>query len=146
MAGRDYNIHINWRGKGSKQSFGGGNIAKMSRGQQQNEKELTLGNLKGFAGLGLAFRTAQMGTEIIGNFSNDRLRQRKQRLGLTFAKYATGFALNPALGTAYMISDIGYRTAQYSIGLQKQNREANYYRTLSGNNANSGSRYRGDYT
>jgi hypothetical protein len=146
MAGRDYNIHINWRGSGSKQAFGGGNLAKMNRGQQKDNKEITAGNLKGFAGLGLAFRGAQMATETLGNFTNDRLRQRKQRVGLTFAKYATGIYINPALGGVYALSDISYRSLQYSIGLQKSNREAEYYRTLSGNNANSGSRYRGDYT
>jgi len=142
MAGRDYNIHVNWRGEGSKQAFGGGNISKMNRGQQ-NKKELTIGNLKGFAGLGLAIRGMQMGNETFGAYTNNRLRQRKIQRGITFAKYGIGLALNPALGAIYMASDLGYRTLQYNIGIQKQNREADYYKRLSGNNSNSGSRYTG---
>jgi len=141
---RDYNIHINWRGSGSKQAFGGGNLAKMNRGTGNN-KEITLGNLKGFASLGMVFRGANMATEIFGSYTNDRLQQRKNKMTLTFAKYATGIALNPALGTAYMATDLSYRSLMYNIGIQKQNREAGYFRQLSGNNADSGSRYRGDF-
>ncbi|NOQ50268.1 MAG: hypothetical protein GQ557_01210 [Mycoplasmataceae bacterium] len=141
MAGRDYNIHINWRGTGSKQAFGGGNLAKMNRGTTQNNKELTAGNLKGFASLGMAFRVAQMGTEIQGSFTENRLRQRKQRVALTFAKYATGIAINPLLGGVYAGTDLMYRSLQYNIKVQKQNREADYYRRLSGNNSFSNSRY-----
>lgn len=146
MAGTDYNIHINWRGTGSKQAFGGGNLAKMNRGTQQNNKEITIGNLKGFASLAMAFRGAQMSNETFGAYTENRLFQRKMQKGLTYAKYATGIALNPALGAVYMASDIGYRTLQYNVGIQKQNREADYYRRLSGNNSNSGSRYRGAMT
>lgn len=142
---RDYNIHINWRGHGSKQAFGGGNLTKMNRGID-NEKEITVGNLKGFASLGMVFRGTQMLNETFGAYTENRLFQRKVQKGITFAKYGVGIALNPALGAVYMASDISYRTLQYNIGIQKQNREAGYYRRLSGNNSNSGSRYRGSMT
>jgi hypothetical protein len=145
MAGRDYNIHVNWRGQGSKQAFGGGNLTKMNRGKGNN-KEVTTGNLKGFAGLGLAFRGIQMANETFGAYTENRLRQREIQKGLTYAKYATGIALNPALGAVYMATDLSYRTLQYNIGIQKQSREADYYKRLSGNNASSGSRYRGAMT
>lgn len=144
--GKDYNIHVNWRGQGSKQAYGGGNIAKMSRGQQAKHKELGVGNLKGFASLGLAIRMGQMANETFGAYTENRLQQRKYQKGMTFVKYGIGIALNPALGAVYMAQDLGYRTLQYNIGIQKQNREANYYKRLSGNNSNSGSRYRGALT
>jgi len=40
---------------------------------------------------------------------------------------------------------LAYRGLQYNIRVQKQTREARYYRRLSGNTTNSGSRYVGDY-
>ena len=145
--GRDYNIIVNFRGQGTKQAFGGGNLAKMNRGQEnQNDKALTIGNLKGFASLGLAFRGASMATEVFGSYTEDRLKQRKRRQSITYGKYLTGIALNPALGMVYAVSDISYRTLQYNIGVQKRSREAEYYKRLSGNNASSGSRYKGAYS
>jgi len=143
--GDNYNIHVNWRGNGSKQAFGGGNLTKMNRGTQSSNKEITAGNLKGFAGLGMTFRVAQMGTELQGSFTENRLRQRQVRVGLTFAKYAVGIALNPALGGIYAVSDLSYRALQYGIEVQKKNREADYYRRLSGNNSYSNSRYSGGF-
>ncbi len=143
---KDYHIHVTWRGQGSKQAFGGGNLAKMNNGTTNtNTKSLTSTNLKGFAGIGLAFRMAQMGNEVFGAYTEDRLKQRQRQVGLTFVKYGVGIALNPVLGSAYMLQDLSYRSLQYTIGIQKQNREADYYKRLSGNNANSGSRYRGNY-
>ena len=141
---RDYNINVNWRGKGSKNAFGGDNIAKTSRGS--GDKGITRTNLKGFAGVGLAFRGSAMANETFGAYTENRLRQRKVAKGLTFAKYAVGIYTLGPVGVAYMASDLGYRTLQYNIGIQKQNREANYYKRLSGNNSSSGSRYRGALT
>jgi hypothetical protein len=144
--GKNYTINVKWWGsKGSRQAFGGGNIAKMNNSANQH-KETTVINLKGFAGLGLLIRGSQMTNETFGAYTENKLRQRKMQKGITFAKYGIGLALNPALGTLYMASDLGYRSLQYNIGIQKQNREADYYKRLSGNNANSGSRYRGALT
>ena len=145
MAGKDYTINVNWRGKGSRSAFGGDNIAKTSRGVSK-DGGITRTNLKGFAGVGLAFRAGAMGNETFGAYTENRLRQRKVAKGLTFAKYAVGIYTLGPVGVAYMASDLGYRTLQYNIGIQKQNREANYYKRLSGNNSSSGSRYRGALT
>jgi hypothetical protein len=145
MAGRDFNIHVNWHGGGSKLAFGGSNIAKTSRGGGDTQG-VSQRNLRGFAGVGLAFRAGAMGNEIFGAYTENRLQQRKNAKGMTYAKYAVGvYALGP-IGVAYMASDLSYRTLQYNIGIQKQSREAGYYKRLSGNNANSGSRYRGAMT
>lgn len=95
----------------------------------------------------MAFRATQMGTEIFGAYTENRLVQRRMRAGLTFAKYAVGFAtVGPVLGSVYMATDLTYRSLMYNIGIQKKSREADYYKRLSGNNASSGSRYRGNYS
>jgi len=141
---KDYNINITYRGKGTKQAFGGGNLTKMNTGNQ-NTRENTSHNLRGFAGIGMAFRMGQMGNETLGAYTGDRLRQRRGQVGITFAKYAVGITTLGAIGVAYMASDLTYRTLQYNIGVEKKNREADYYKRLSGNNSRSGSRYRGDY-
>lgn len=143
MSGKNYTININWRGKGSKSAFGGDNIAKSSRNGGVKSSGISQRNLKGFAGIGLAFRAGAMGNETFGAYTENRLRQRRVSQGLTFAKYAVGIYTLGPIGVAYMASDLGYRTLQYNIGIQKQNREANYYKRLSGNNSSSGSRYRG---
>jgi hypothetical protein len=64
---------------------------------------------------------------------------------MTFAKYGIGMAINPVAGIIYAGSDMAYRSVMYGIKIQKTNRQADYFQRLSGNNANSGSRYRGDY-
>ena len=147
MAGRDYNINVIWRGEGSKQAFGGGNLAKMNTGlNTESNKAITNVNLKGFAALGMAIRATQQGNELLGSYTENRLRQRKIQTGIQFGKYAIGIMLNPALGAVYATADLAYRAANYQIGLGKKNREADYYKRLSGNNASSGSRYRGSYS
>jgi len=142
---RDYNIHVTWRGAGSKQAYGGGNLARINRGAPSGTKEKENSNLKGLVSIGLGFRIAQMGNGTFGAFTENRLRQRKFQKGLTFGKYAVGIALNPALGSIYMATDLSYRTLQYQIRVQKENREADYYKRLSGNNSYSNSRYRGGF-
>ena len=141
---QDFNINVNLSGASSKPSAGGFNTKMTNKGFRAKGK--TVGSLKGLASAGLAFRTTQMGNEVFGAYTENRLQQRKNQVAITGAKYAYGIAMNPALGLTYMATDLAYRGVQYNIGIQKQNREANYYKSLSGNNTNSGSRYRGDYT
>jgi len=142
--GKNYTINVKWWGKGTRQAFGGGNISKMNGNFQKNQ-EITSNNIRGVAKIGTVFKIAQMGNETVGAYTGDRLRQRKVQVGITMAKYGVGVAMFGPLGVAYMATDLGYRSLQYNIGINKQNREANYYKRLSGNNSNSGSRYRGDY-
>jgi hypothetical protein len=106
---------------------------------------LTGFNLSKVINVGLAFNTAQKANELVGARTNNRLRQRKIAVGMTFAKYGIGLAINPIAGGIYTASDLAYRGAMYNIKIQKENREADYFKRLSGNNAFSGSRYRGDY-
>ena len=103
-------------------------------------------NLRRVFSVGLAFNSGQKANEIAGAFTENRLRQKKIDVGMTFAKYGIGLAINPVAGATYAISDLAYRGIMYNVGVQKKNREARYFRALSGNNSNSGTRYRGSYS
>ena len=103
-------------------------------------------NLSGVVNIGLVLNLSQKGNELLGAYTEDRLRQRKIETAMTGVKYAIGLAINPIVGGIYVAGDLAYRGIQYNVKLQKWNREANYYNRLSGNTANSGSRYRGGYS
>ena len=149
---RDYNVNISVGGGNRRGAFGGGNLYKTKETlnssmykNQDNGENITTGNLKRLFNVGLAFNTAQKANEIVGAYTENRLRQRKIDTAMTFTKYGIGIAINPVAGAIYAGSDLAYRATMYNIKIQKQNREADYYKRLSGNNAFSGSRYRGDY-
>jgi hypothetical protein len=146
---RDYNINISIGGGGNARgSFRGGNVYKTK--STLNSKGFgdygqTDINLKRVVNIGLGFNLAQKGNELVGAYTENRLRQKKFNVGMTFAKYGIGLAVNAPVGITYAVGDLGYRTIGYGITLQKQNKEARYYQKLSGNDAASGRRYRGDY-
>ena len=149
---RDYNFYYNLEG-GSKRSAFGANSAYKTRNtlnsNMYNNQDMggmiSTDNLKKVASVGLLFNVGQKANEIVGARTENRLRQRKINTGMTFAKYGVGLSISPVVGSVYAVGDVGYRLYMYNIKLQKQNREANYYKRLSGNNALSGSRYRSDY-
>jgi len=146
---RDYNINISVKGGDRRGAFKGGNLSKSSGtldSNRENSNNISTRNLSGILSVGLAFNSGQKGNEIIGAATENRLRQRRTNSGMTFAKYAIGIRLNVPLGLTYAVSDIGYRALQQGIRIQKQNRQANYLKKLSGNSSFSGSRYRGDYS
>ncbi len=148
---RDYNINISVNGGNRRGAFSGGNLVKdkgtldssMYR-NQDNGSSITRGNLKKIFSVGFAFNTVQKGNEAFGAYTENRLRQRRIDTGMTFAKYGIGLAVNPIAGAIYAGSDLAYRGLMYGIKVQKQNREADYYRRLSGNNSYSNSRYGGN--
>ena len=145
-AGKDYNFTFTW-GAGVRPAFGGSNTAKHNTSlNSKNNKSVSNANLKGLASLGMAIRVTQQFNETLGSYTENRLRQRKIQVGMQFGKYAIGMMLDPVLGTAYAVTDLGYRTLSFGIQMQKKNRKADYYKRLSGNNTNSGSRYRGSYS
>lgn len=148
---RDWNINISVGGGDARGAFKGGRVSTTkstlnTRKIKEDGDSITSSNLKRIFTVGFAFNKAQQANEIIGAYTNNRLRQRRVDTGMTFAKYSIGLAVNPAIGAVYGLGDLGYRGIMYGIKIQKQNREADYYKRLSGNNANSGSRYRGDYS
>lgn len=150
---RDYNVNISVNGGNRRGAFGGGNLSKSRSSlnssmykNQDNGGTISSSNLKKILNVGLAFNTAQKANEMIGAYTNNRLRQRRVDTGMTFAKYGIGLMVNPVAGAIYSGSDLAYRGVMYGIKIQKQNREADFYKRLSGNNSFSGSRYRGDYS
>jgi hypothetical protein len=147
---RDYNINISVGGGDRRGAFTGGNVYKTkstlnSRGTSDRGDIHSKSNLSRVFSIGLLFNVAQKTNEILGSYTENRLRQKRINASMTGAKYAIGLAINPAVGLAYAVGDLGYRGTMYAIKIQKENREATYYRGLSGNNSFSGSRYRGDY-
>ena len=148
---RDHNIYVNAGTGDARGAFGGGrmyvNNTTLSRqsGGMEDTRAITQSNVRNVLNVGLAFNSFQKLNETIGAYTNNRLRQRKVDVGMTFAKYGIGLAINPFAGGVYAVSDLAYRGLQYNIRVQKQTREARYYRRLSGNTTNSGSRYVGDY-
>ena len=148
---RDYNINISVKGGNSRGAFNSGNVAKTkstlnSNTRSNNGEEISSSNLKGILTIGLAFNKAQQVNELVGAYTGNRLRQRKINTTMTMAKYAIGLSINPAVGAVYAVGDMAYRNISYGIQVQKKSREADYFRRISGNNANSGRRYRGDYS
>lgn len=149
---RDYNINISVGGGDRRGAFGGGNVFRtrntLNSGmyrQQNTGQEIGQINLKRVLNVGLAFNTMQKGNEVVGAISENRLRQRRVNMKMTFAKYAIGVGVNAPAGLIYAGSDLGYRAIMYGISKRKENREADYYRRLSGNSSHSGRRYGGDY-
>ena len=150
---RDHAIIISVQGGNRRGAFSGGNVYKNRNtlnsamyNNQESGEQTSQFNLKKVINLGLAFNTMQKGNEIFGAYTENRLRQRRVDVGMTFAKYGIGMAINPVAGAIYAGSDLAYRGIMYGIKIQKQNREGNYYKRLSGNNAYSGSRYGGEYS
>jgi hypothetical protein len=146
---RDYNINISIGGGNRRGAFAGGNVSrtKTTLNSRRNEggDAITSSNMSRIFTIGLAFNTAQKGNELLGSYTENRRFQTRVDFGLRMAKYGIGIALNPAAGAIYAIGDVAYRGAMFSIKIQKENRKADFNRRLSGNNAFSGTRYRGDY-
>jgi len=145
------NIIVSVGGGDRRNAFGGGRVYTNKTtlgggmGGNQDAESITKSNLRSVFTIGLAFNKGQQANELVGAYTNNRLRQRKINTGMTFAKYGIGIAINPLIGGVYAAGDLAYRGIQYGIKLQKGNRQADYYRRLSGNIALSGSTYKGDY-
>lgn len=146
----NYAVNVSVSGGNRRGAFGGGSLAKTkttlntNRTIEPNEQGEI--NLSKVFTVGLAFNKAQQGNEILGAYSGDRQRQRKIDMGLTFAKYGIGIAINPLAGGIYAVGDIGYRSIMYSIKVDNQRKQAQALSNLSGNNSFSGRRYRGSYS
>lgn len=147
---RDHNLFISSNGD-ERNAFGYGraytnkNTLSRQSGGRNDSQAITQSNLRNIFNIGLGFNTAQKLNETIGAYTNNKLRQRKVDVGMTFGKYAIGLAINPVAGAVYAAADLGYRSLQYNIKAQKINRKADYFRRLSSNTTNSGSAYMGDY-
>lgn len=113
--------------------------------QGLQDKKLTDANLNKAAIIGNTLKAASGINELAGHYTQNRLRQRRIDVGLTFAKYGVGIAAFGAAGVAYAAVDLGVKVAHFQTEVHLRNIEADYYKRLSGNDSGSGTRYRGDY-
>lgn len=146
----DYNINISVNGGDRRNAYGGGNVYKTkttlnSRNMSEDGGFITESNLRNIFTVGMAFSTLQQANELAGAYTNNRIQQRKNQNKMTFVKYGVGVAINPLGGSVYALKDLGYRSLQYAIQTQKQNREAEFYGRLSGSASFSGRNYGGSY-
>jgi hypothetical protein len=128
-------------------AFGGGNIEKLTEQQKRKKKPKTVTQkvIQNVTNAGFIFQKSQQISEVVGSYTQNRLRQKRIGSASTLAKYAVGIAMNPVAGLIYAGSDMAYRSAMMGIEYGKKNAKAQYYKELSGNNSNSGSRYKGKY-
>ena len=141
-----YNSNVSGAGR-REHAFGGGNIQKLTEQQKKKarSKKVSYKIMQNVTNAGFIFQKVQQANELVGAYTENRLRQKRINTMNTLAKYAVGVAVNPVAGLIYAGSDIAYRSAMMSIEYGKKNAKAQYYKELSGNNSNSGSRYKGKY-
>lgn len=112
-------------------------------GRGANYRKIHETNFTSVAKLGLALRTVKLSNEVVGSYTNNRLRQRRVERLMTFAQYGIGVAVAGPIGIAYAAGDIAYRSLNFSIQNNKQNEEAAMKRDISGIAARSMSRTNG---
>jgi hypothetical protein len=117
---------------------------KMGKGRGANyNKNIHDINFTSVAKLGLGLRQIKMANEVVGAYTNNRLRQRKGEVALTMAQYGVGLAVAGPIGIAYALGDIGYRSLNNSIKINIENNKARLKREISGIAAREMSRSRG---
>ena len=99
---------------------------------------------KKVAQLGVGLRAARMANEMVGSYTNNRIRQKRTQRNMTMATYAIGIKVAGPIGIAYAASDMAYRMAMHNIDIGKQNDEARMRRELMGINVRDQSRRRGE--
>lgn len=124
-------------GKIDKRSFNKGT------GRGANYRQIHELNFSSVAKLGLALRQVKLANEVVGSYTNNRLRQRRVERLMTFAQYGVGIAVAGPIGVAYAAGDIAYRSLNYAIRNNKHNEEAAMKRDISGIAARSMSRTSG---
>ena len=99
---------------------------------------------KKVAQLGVGIRTARMANELVGSYTNNRIRQKRTQRNMTMATYAIGIKVAGPIGIAYAAGDLAYRGLMHQIDIGKQNDEARMRRELMGISVRDQSRRRGD--
>lgn len=101
-------------------------------------------SFKKVARLGVAIRGLRMANEMVGAYTNNRVRQKRTQRNMTFATYAIGIKVAGPIGVAYAASDMAYRGLMHNIDIQKRNDEARMTRELMGVNVRNNSRQPGE--
>jgi len=99
---------------------------------------------KKVAQLGVGIRATRMANEMVGAYTNNRVRQKRTQRNMTMATYAVGIKVAGPIGIAYAASDIAYRNIMHSIDVGKQNDEARMRRELMGVSVRQNSRRSGE--
>ena len=99
---------------------------------------------KKVAQLGVGIRAVRMGNELVGAYTNNRVRQKRTQQMMTMATYAVGIKVAGPIGIAYAASDMAYRSLMYNIDVNKRNEEARMKRNLMGINVRNHSRSGGE--
>lgn len=86
--------------------------------------------------------TAGVINGFVGEYTENRLRQRRIGVGLKFGAYALAFASGNPIAILGATADIVQTRLRYNINLQKQEIESSYIREISGKSSFSGSRGR----
>ena len=125
--------------------------------ERQDGRALRKGNMRGVtsknimntgfkkvAQLGVAIRAAKMTNEMVGAYTNNRVRQKRTQRNMTMATYAIGLKVAGPIGIAYAASDMGYRSLMHNIDIGRRNDEARMRRELMNINVRQNSRSSGE--
>ena len=99
---------------------------------------------KKVAQLGVGLRGVRMANEVVGSYTNNRVRQKRTQRNVTLATYAVGIKVAGPIGLAYAASDMAYRGLMHAIDVGKQNDESRMRRELMGISVRSNSRGGGE--
>ena len=99
---------------------------------------------KKVAQLGVAIRGTKMANEMVGSYTNNRVRQKRTQRNMTMATYAIGLKVAGPIGIAYAASDMAYRMTMHNIDIGKRNDEARMRRELVNISVRDQSRRRGE--
>lgn len=109
----------------------------------KNSENIHKTNFKSYAKLGLALRQVKLANEVVGSYTNNRLRQRNLDVAYTFTQYGVGLVVAGPIGVVYAGGDLAYRGMNYAIKLDRHNKEARMIRDISGIGARNMSRNNG---
>jgi hypothetical protein len=107
-------------------------------------KNIMDSSFKKVAQLGVGIRTARMANELVGSYTNNRVRQKRTQRNMTMATYAIGIKVAGPIGIAYAAGDLAYRGLMHQIDIGKRNDEARMRRELMGITVRNHSRTRGE--
>ena len=118
----------------------------LRKGQMRGvtSKNIMNTGFKKVAQLGVALRATRMANEVVGAYTNNRVRQKRTQMVQTMATYGIGIKVAGPIGIAYAAGDMAYRSIMHNIDIGRSNDEARMRRELMGINARQNSRGGGE--
>lgn len=121
-----------------------GKALRQGRMRGVTSKNIMDTGFKKVAQLGVGIRAARMANEVVGAYTNNRVRQKRTQRNMMFATYAVGIKVAGPIGIAYAASDMAYRNVMHNIQINRNNDEARMRREIMGITARENSRRRGE--